>query len=716
MGLFQKDKKTDQSSGRSWGTSWGGRDTYTGYRYGTYGTSYGSSSFWLDDDFFGAGGYGVKGFKPKSTHDVIKLASYKRAIANFVHIVTNDTSIEVKYSSGKQSYTNGKTVVISAKITDKQFDSTVGLALHEGSHIVKTTMSILDPSKNAATKKALERLAYIAYEECKRQGIVIGSSDIKKAVMKMILQPLINIIEDRRIDAWMYTTAAGYRGYYEALYDTYFLSKEIDKALEDQLFREPTIENYIFHICNFMNRKRTIDLLPGLHQIWDKIDLAHISRLNSTEEVLGIADECAEIILRNCTDLKKLVEVGNGKDEDEDEDKGDGEGEGNGDGDDDGDDDDMDGDPNLDHAGSGSGKPKSLKDLTPQQLKKLMKAIEKQKKFLEGKIKKEKLSEEMSRQIEAVADSNTSIKDTGKADLNGNKLRSTIQTIVVHGFSEGILTHTKLVSGHYYKGRSDGYVEKGIRLGVLLGKRLKTRDEDRQLKTTRMDAGHIDRRLIAELGFQNERVFQQTLHNISTPSIVHISIDASGSMQGRKWSRSMTTAIAIAKAASMIQSLDVVISLRGTAYTGSDHNPLMWVVYDSRKDKFNIIQKHFGALCANNGTPESLCYEAVEEEIIKAAKGKTAYFINFSDGEPGWSGGTGSFGGEYAILHCADMMKKFRNVGIEILSFYIEDGGSVLSNDFRRMYGKDASLIDESRLADLARALNKLFERNITAE
>ena len=34
------------------------------------------------------------------------------------------------------SYTDGKKVTISAKLDDKLFDSTVGLALHEGSHIL----------------------------------------------------------------------------------------------------------------------------------------------------------------------------------------------------------------------------------------------------------------------------------------------------------------------------------------------------------------------------------------------------------------------------------------------------------------------------------------------------------------------------------------------------------------------------------------------------
>ena len=64
------------------------------------------------------------------------VASYRRAISNFVSIVTGESDIKVTFNTHGDSYTDGKSVTISAKLDDKLFDSTVGLALHEGSHIV----------------------------------------------------------------------------------------------------------------------------------------------------------------------------------------------------------------------------------------------------------------------------------------------------------------------------------------------------------------------------------------------------------------------------------------------------------------------------------------------------------------------------------------------------------------------------------------------------
>ena len=79
--------------------------------------------------------------KPKVDH--IALAGYRRAIANFVNIVTNRSDIKVRYQKNGDSYTDGKTVTIGSKIDEKNFDHIVGLALHEGSHILLSDFNFL---------------------------------------------------------------------------------------------------------------------------------------------------------------------------------------------------------------------------------------------------------------------------------------------------------------------------------------------------------------------------------------------------------------------------------------------------------------------------------------------------------------------------------------------------------------------------------------------
>ena len=102
-----------------------------------------NSSWWLGDSLFDNNNVDIlTGLEVKDkTQDLIKLAGYRRAIANFVNIVTGK-NVPV-YFSGSDSYTDGKAVNISASLKDKDFDAAVGLALHEGSHIKLTDFDTL---------------------------------------------------------------------------------------------------------------------------------------------------------------------------------------------------------------------------------------------------------------------------------------------------------------------------------------------------------------------------------------------------------------------------------------------------------------------------------------------------------------------------------------------------------------------------------------------
>jgi hypothetical protein len=72
------------------------------------------------------------------------------------------------------------------------------------------------------------------------------------------LKDLINIIEDRRIDHWVYTNAPGYRGYYDALYAKYFNAPIIDKGLKSDEYTSEDWDSYMFRIINITNPNRRI--------------------------------------------------------------------------------------------------------------------------------------------------------------------------------------------------------------------------------------------------------------------------------------------------------------------------------------------------------------------------------------------------------------------------------------------------------------------------
>jgi nitric oxide reductase activation protein len=178
-----------------------------------------------------------------------------------------------------------------------------------------------------------------------------------------------------------------------------------------------------------------------------------------------------------------------------------------------------------------------------------------------------------------------------------------------------------------------------------------------------------------------------------------------------KWKKTMTTLVALAKAASMINNVDVVISFRSgvNISTRRDESPYIVIAYDSRKDKFSKITSLFPMLYPNGTTPEGLAFQAVMDLIPPPTQETDTYFVNMSDGEPAFSN---TYLGENAALHTSKQVKKIRDNGIQVISYYIED--VVYKNPanqkcFRIMYGKDANFIDVSNITQIAHSLNKKF-------
>ena len=136
-------------------------------KYSAKNVSNNYSSFWMDNDW-GTRNTSIfdevdEYVKPKT--DLVALASYRRAIANFVTIVTGESNIKVKFHDGDESYTDGKEVTIGSKLDDKLFDSSVGLALHEGSHIKLSDFDFLKQIHNNVPKEYIKRGEVFGWNE-----------------------------------------------------------------------------------------------------------------------------------------------------------------------------------------------------------------------------------------------------------------------------------------------------------------------------------------------------------------------------------------------------------------------------------------------------------------------------------------------------------------------------------------------------------------------
>ena len=635
------------------------------------------SNFWFDrqtsivDDLLADDTDNVK-VKPKKDH--IQMAANQRAIGNFVRIVSGK-NIPVRYMTRGDSYTDGKSVTIAANIKPETFDQTVGLALHEGSHIAYTDF----------------QASYDAFDTMYRDDSYEHRDFFKN---------MVNYVEDRRIDNIVFRSSPGYKGYYHTLYKKYFNHKTISKGLASGMYREIDFDSYMFRIINFTNSATDLTALPKLEEIYNLIDIKNISRLQGTSGAIEVAHQVCEIIFP-MIDSVKNQEQGDGE-ESEDQDgesqdtdsKAGASGEGS-------DEQDTDsGDTQPDNS--------SLPQLNDRVKRQLENLLNKEKDLLNGKTPKSKLTKNDAQTVNSVSRSGAELKDV---ELDTDYGKNKTKVILVPKLTQELIDNDVFSFcskwGQTYRLESTlKPINEGFRLGTILGKKLKIRGEERDLIFTRQTSGKIDKRLISELGFDNSNVFSHKFTERYNKANLHISIDGSGSMSGTKWDKAITSTIAMCKAAEMAGNIRVVVSFRYT----QDHKPLVLIGYDSKVNKLGHIKSLWTGIGVTGTTPESLCYEAMMEDYINSISGDDNYFINFSDGQPYFSNDDMYYHGSSAEKHCRRMVKKIRNRGIKILSYFVSDYSYDRDRDsFKKMYGNDASFINPKNMMEVARTMNTMF-------
>ena len=360
-------------------------------------------------------------------------------------------------------------------------------------------------------------------------------------------------------------------------------------------------------------------------------------------------------------------------------------------------------------------KSKSSVQLSDRQKDLLKKKIEKQKKFMEGDIQKTSLNKTDSKNLNAIEESGSEMKEVGKDVKKGYYGNESVQCIVVKKLTKGLFESTMfpMTSTNYWNQdtpmRMD-YVEevqKGIKLGTMLGKKLQVRGEDRTTVFNRQKVGRIDKRMISSLGFGNENVFQFTEIDSYKKANLHISIDASSSMNGDKWKNTLINVVAMCKAVDMIPNLQVQVTFRCT----QGEKPYIIMAYDSRVDKFSKVKKMFGGLGPHGTTPEGLCFEAIQKEFVPINTDLDSYFLNISDGQPYFPSQGFYYHGDAAERHTNKMVKMIESMGIQTLAYFIGDGydDGYDSKAFKTMYGKGAKVIDVTNVNQITKTMNQLF-------
>ena len=644
-----------------------------------------------------------------TTARLIRLSSARRAVANYVSILTNQ-NIPVVFNDSAVNCTDGKLVYISSDITKKDnFDVAVGLALHEGSHIKYSDFELF--------KTVWMNVPRDIYNYTEK--LSISKDEVGKTC-----QTILNYVEDRFIDYTVHRNAPGYRGYYDALYDEYFNNKVITDALDSDMYRTLSIESYMYRIINLTNPNTNLKALPGLYDIAKELDLTNISRLTTPKHRLNVAYKIAEIVFKNINEHNQK-QTGPGFNQN-----------------DSGVPDDSNGMPGDGESGKSTddvlGGTESTvtsdnaavtsdvgtdANVSKTKQSKIAKSFEKQKDFLAGKIKKKKVSKREKTMLDVLEKSQIDLVPVAQEMMKASGFVGSVECILVKNMTKELILSEEFpmsIGANNESSRTElqKNVDAGIVLGTKLGRRLQIRNEINIDKFTRRNLGKIDKRLMHELGFETDtNIFYSTFTNKYKKVNFHISVDASASMRGPKWNRTIKLCVALAKATSMIDNVDLTISFRTTM----SYNPYIVVAYNSKVDKFSKIKNLFSYLIPVNTTPEGLCFEALMKFLPKSDTNTNSYFVNISDGEPCFyynntsSGIAFSYRDKSACEHTRTQVRKIKESGYNIISYFVSDydsfGMEVLRQNFKTMYGSDSHFINVENLNQIVKTVNgKMME------
>ena len=596
-----------------------------------------NSNFWLK-------------YEPEGKFNLLELANTQRAITNFVKILTEkEIKVDFQSNNDADSFTNGKRITISSTISMNTIDSVVGTALHEAAHCKYTDFNTLKYLKNTLYTRKIE-----------------SGHDI--------ITTLLNFIEDRRIDSLVYKTAPGYQGYYRSMYERYFYSKTVDKALKGPEYRDENWNSYLFRIINIFNKNTDLNALRCLPTIFKAIDLKNISRLKNTRDSLELAITLygllsAHFMLMTPEERKSQVQK---------------------------------------NKQNSSNKAPSREETK--------KAFAKQEQFINGKIHKATSSKKELNQIEAINKSNIKEDQVSAIDKNGVK-RTNRKVHVVDGITKSLVDSNLYGIFKHPDFACNNNINTGINLGKKLLHKLQITNEQVTLASKRLKSGKIDTKRIYAANFENDIFYKIDRANYK-PISIHLSIDGSGSMQGEKWDQVLINTVALGYVSLYMQNIDLTISIRTTGKDPSlssqtAHIPLLILAFNSKKHTLSDLKK-LAYYKVSGLTPEGMCLNALNQYIPSSSYYLDSYLINMSDGFPTFESSGFIYKGKSAILDTAKAVSNIKKKGVKVLSYFIEtDVTSIKLNElvkaFRTMYGKSATFIDPKNVHQVTKTLNNLF-------
>lgn len=559
--------------------------------------------------------------------DPIFLAQVQRGITNFVKILTGK-NLPVEYATTGDSMTDGETVYISSKINQNTIDYTVGLALHEASHVLLTDFGYLNKKKG----KVLE------YE------YKIPGEDIDDVFT------LVNFVEDKRIDNFVYSTAPGYQFYYEELYKKSFYNEIVDKNLQNDTFIKPTWDAYFFRIINIFNRNSKLDALPGLKEVGDLLAFDRINMLQSTRDSVQLAVEIYNIIKPHI--IEEEEESNSDKDSQEN---------------------------------------------------KTREHVDRQKNFINSQYRKKRVHKKVKDQVNKLANSDTKINNYS---LSQN---TSIPTLITKDWEEyftGPFGHNEeAVNKGLFLGKQ---LLKKLKVRNTVKKDIFENQKKGKLNSSKLYQAPFNENLFYRIEKEDyKNVFIHISLDLSG------SMRGEKLTQTIQTAVAIAYAACNIKGFDVEISLRGTIDPnKSKSMHSSNQIPVLAYAFNSKKDSVKKLQK-FKKIITCGMTPEGICLDQIRKDLPSPSHYQEIYLVNISDGLPNISSASYNFSTAINHTAKVVSEYKKDNIGLLSYFIHDTwDKTQKAEGTFKTMYGKSAKYIDINNMSLVAKSINSLLLSN----
>jgi len=575
------------------------------------------AAYWMDLKYF-------------DDEDPIFLAQVQRGITNFVKILTGK-DIPVEYATSGDSMTDGEIVYIASNLKEDTIDYTVGLALHEASHVLLTDFEYLNKEKGTV----LKRVHNIPEEDHDN------------------VFTLINFVEDKRIDNFVYSTAPGYQFYYEQLYRKSFYNEIVDENLQNDIFRTPSWDSYFFRIINIFNRNSNLDALPGLREVRDLLTFNRIRSMQSTRDAVEVAVKIYNII-------KPHIQ--------EEEEKEDGED----------------------------------KPLNNQEYK-TREQVERQKNFINSQYRKKRVHKKVKEQVNKLANSDTKINNYPLSKT------TSIPTLITKNWEE----YFTGPFGHNEESVNKGLFLGKQLLKKLKARNTVKKDIFENQKKGKLNSSKLYQAPFNENLFY--RIEKEDYKNVFIHISLDLSGSMRGEKLAQTIQTAVAIAYAACNIKGFdveISLRGTIDPNKSKSMHSSNQVPILAYAFNSKKDSTKKLEK-FKKLTVCGMTPEGICLDQIRKDLPSPSYYQEVYLVNISDGLPNISSASYNF--STAINHTAKVVNEYKKDNIGLLSYFIHDTWDKTQKSestFKKMYGKSAKYIDVNNVSLVANTINNLLLSN----